>query len=413
MKTIVIGAGAIGLASAYYLRREGHEVTLVDSGSPGAKASAHNAGWVVPSMSAPVPAPGVLPQAMRWMLRRDSPLYVSPSLRPGFVKFMVSMLRNCTSPRFEAGLRVLSDLSVESLALFDALAADGVDFEHHADPLTMLFRDRAKLETHRTELETVAGRVPGFTWRELSRDDVARRLPLVGDGVAGGLVSTGDRSLDPAGFVAALESACRRDGVEFRLGRDAALRETSGSTPEVLIGSEILRSDHVVVAAGVWTNRVLAPIGERVALEAGKGYGFDFPVDQAGPEHPLYLAEAKVAVTPLENRIRIAGTMGFGGIDESIAPVRAGGLLKGLRSFFPQWPGLEEPPIPWTAMRPMTPDGVPIISPLRRHPKVTVATGHAMLGISLAPVTGRIVAGIASGRADVVHASSLAASRFR
>ncbi|MFF0990816.1 FAD-dependent oxidoreductase [Kocuria nitroreducens] len=412
MRTIVIGAGAIGLSAAYYLRKNGVEVTVVDPAPPGSKASSHNAGWIVPSMSAPVPAPGMMLQALRWMLRRDSPLYVTPTFSPQFVRFMALMLRNCTTARFEAGLHVLSDLSAETLQLFDDLAADGIRFETHADPLTMLFQEPQKLEAHAVELETVAERIPGFSWRALDRQDLAREMPLVSGGVAGGLQSFGDRSLDPASFTAGLAAACTRDGVEFRLGRPAALQQEPDSSVSVVVDGEVLHADRIVVAAGVWTNRVLAGIHEKVAVQAGKGYGYDLPLQPDGPTHPLYLAEAKVAITPLDTKVRISGTMGFGGIDERINSVRAGGILTSLPSYFTAWPDLSEKPQPWTGLRPMTPDGLPIIGPLRRRPHVLVATGHAMLGISLAPPTGRLIAEMATGHAPGRHRASLAADRF-
>jgi D-amino-acid dehydrogenase len=412
MRTIVIGAGAIGLSCAYYLRKSGAEVTVVDPAPAGSKASSHNAGWVVPSMSAPVPAPGMMLQALRWMLRRDSPLYVTPSLSPQFLRFMALMLRNCTTARFEAGLDVLLDLSAQTLPLFDEMAADGVRFESHADPLTMLFQDPKKLGAHAVELETMAGRIPGFSWRALDPSDLAREMPFVADGLAGGLQSIGDRSLDPASFTTGLAAACTRDGVEFRLGHPATLQQEPDSSVAVVAGGEVLHADRIVVAAGVWTNQVLAGIHEKVTVQAGKGYGYDLPLQPDGPAHPLYLAEAKVAITPLATKVRIAGTMGFGGIDETINSVRAGGILSSLPAYFTTWPDLTVKPQPWTGLRPMTPDGLPIIGPLPRRPHVLVATGHAMLGVSLAPPTGRLIAELATGHAPARHRASLAADRF-
>jgi D-amino-acid dehydrogenase len=413
MRTIVIGAGAIGLSSAYYLRKAGVDVTVVDPAPPGAKASSHNAGWVVPSMSTPVPAPGMLPQALRWMLRRDSPLYVSPNLSPQFLRFMLTMLRHCTTTRFQAGLKVLAELSAETLELFDDLAADDVQFESHADPFTMLFNDAHKLEHHAVELETMASLIPRLSWQALSSEDLARLHPYVADGLAGGLQTTGDRSLDPASFVGGLVEACVRDGVELRVGQPAALRQESSTAVSVTVADEVLTADRIVVAAGVWTNRVLAGIHERVTLQAGKGYGFDLPLQPGGPRHPLYLAEAKVAINPLSTKVRLAGTMGFGGIDERINTTRAGGILSSLPSYFSQWPALDEPPRPWTGLRPMTPDGLPIIGPLPRQPQVLIATGHAMLGVSLAPATGRLVSEMATGRPEARHRASLTADRFQ
>lgn len=413
MKTIVIGAGAIGLSSAYYLRKAGAEVTIIDECEPGSKASAHNAGWVVPSMSVPVPAPGMMPQALKWMTRRDSPLYVTPSLNPRFLGFMAEMLRNCTTGRFEAGLKVLAHLSSDTLQLFDDMAADGVAFESHSDPLTMLYTSAENLHKHAGELKAMEAHIPGFKWRTIPGDDLAKEFPLVTDGLAGGLQTFDDRSLDPASLMRGLTDACRRDGVEFRVGNAARLRTASDGSIEVVAGEEVLRADKIVVAAGVWTNRLLAGIGDSVSLMSGKGYGYDLPLDDDSPKYPMYLAEAKVAITPLNTKVRIAGTMGFGGINEGISHVRAQGLLTSLPKYFKTWPSLPAKPEPWTGLRPMTPDGLPIIGTSRKRADVLIATGHAMLGVSLAPPTGKLVADMALGDpASRRHLSNLSAGRF-
>jgi D-amino-acid dehydrogenase len=413
MKTIVIGAGAIGLSSAYYLRKAGAEVTVIDTSEPGTKASAHNAGWVVPSMSVPVPAPGMMPQALKWMTRRDSPLYVTPSLNPRFLGFMLEMLRNCTTARFEAGLKVLAHLSSDTLQLFDDMAADGVAFESHSDPLTMLYTKAENLEKHAEELKSMEAHIPGFKWGRIESNALCKKVPHVRDGLAGGLQTFGDRSLDPASLTRGLTQACKRDGAEFRTGSPATLRTAADGSIETVVGGEVLRADKVVVAAGVWTNKILAGIGDRVSLMAGKGYGYDLPVSGHGPRQPLYLTEAKVAITPLSTKVRIAGTMGFGGINERISKVRAEGLLTSLPKYFNSWPSLPSQPEPWTGLRPMTPDGLPIIGASRKRADVLIATGHAMLGVSLAPPTGKLIAEMAIGdAASRRHLSSLSASRF-
>lgn len=412
MKTIVIGAGAIGLSSAYYLRKRGIEVTVVDAGNPGSKASGHNAGWVVPSMSTPVPAPGMLPQALRWMLRKDSPLYVSPNLSLRYVGFMMEMLRNCTTGRFQAGLKVLAGLSSDTLQLFDDMASDGVVFETHNDPLTMLYTNPASLQTHAMELQAMETHISGFEWRSIEGVDLSREFPHVTPNVVGALRTYGDRSLDPGSFTLGLTAACRRDGVEFRLGHRAQLRiETDGSVA-VIVNGEVIKSDKVVVAAGVWTNELLAGIESRISLISGKGYGYDLPLQPDGPRHPMYLSEAKVAITPLNSKVRIAGTMGFGGINERISKGRAEGLLKSLPTYFREWPSLPTPPEPWMGLRPMTPDGLPIIGRSIKRSDVLIATGHAMLGVSLAPPTGLLIAEMVAEEPASLHLSSLAADRF-
>lgn len=411
-RVIVIGAGAVGLASAYYLRKSGCEVTVIDEAPLAAKASGHNAGWLIPSMSTPVPAPGMMLQALKWMVQPDSPLYVTPSLKPNFIGFMLRMLRSCTDAKFREGSAVLAGLSATALSDFDELAAEGVEFEQHEEPLAMLFTDASHVDGRVRELEVLDGKLPGFSWRHMNAQDLRKHLPELSDNVVAGIESRGDRSVDPGSFVHGLAAACERLGVEIRLGTAAALEHAAGGEVTVRVGAETLRTDKIVVAAGAWSNEVLRGIGERIPLQSGKGYGYDFPVVAGGPTKPMYLAEAKVAITPLNDRVRLAGTMGFGGLDESIKPRRAGGILTGVSSYFEGWPDLESAPEPWTGLRPMTPDGVPIIGPLSKHPNVLVATGHVMLGISLAPTTGKLIAELATGVARPEQLSGVSADRF-
>lgn len=413
-RVIVIGAGAVGLASAYYLRKSGCEVTVIDEAPLAAKASGHNAGWLIPSMSTPVAAPGMMLQAMKWMVQPDSPLYVTPSLKPSFLGFMLRMLRSCTDAKFREGSAVLASLSATALADFDELAAEGVDFEQHEEPLAMLFTDASHVDGRVGELELLEGKLPGFSWRHMNQHDLRQHLPELSDNVVAGIESRGDRSVDPGSFVHGLADACRGLGVEIRLGQRATLETgaAGGHAVAVRVGDETLTADKIVVAAGAWTNEVLRGIGERIPLQSGKGYGYDFPVVPGGPTKPMYLAEAKVAITPLDTKVRLAGTMGFGGLDESIKRRRAGGILTGVSSYFEGWPDVARAPEPWTGLRPMTPDGVPIIGPLAKHPNVLVATGHVMLGISLAPTTGKLIAELAAGTANPEHLRGVSADRF-
>lgn len=391
---IVLGGGAIGLASAYQLSRTGWDVTVIDKHEPGTKASGHNAGWLIPSMSVPVTAPGVIPQSLRWMLRKDSPVYVSPSFRPEFLGFMARMAASCTQNRYEQGSEILTAMSSTALSSIDELRADGVEFEMHEEALTMLFTDSQKLDHRVEELRLIESELPGFSWREVNRTELDLFTPRLTSDVVAAIESRGDRSVDPLSFVRGLAAACTRAGVEIRVGNPGTLVPGRDGQARVVVGRDVLEADKIIVAAGAWTNQVLAGIGTHVALQAGKGYGYDLPVSTSTPRGPIYLAEGKVAITPLDSKVRVSGTMGFGGLDESIDTTRAGGILTSLGSYFADWPDSATAPEPWTGLRPMTPDGVPIIGELPGYPQVIVATGHVMLGISLASVTGQIVTDI-------------------
>jgi D-amino-acid dehydrogenase len=412
LKVVVIGAGAIGLCSAYYLTRAGAEVVLLDQRAPGAGASRRNAGWIVPSMSAPVSAPGVLGQSLRWMLRKDSPLYVRPSLDPDFLRFMAGMLRRCRTPTFERGIRNLVELNSRTFELFDELASDGVRFECHRDGVLQLFTTQKSLDSHAAELETIAN-LGGSSVEILDSRSVSQRLPHASDLVVGGIDCPEERYLDPDSFVDALALACREQGVEIESDERIENFQTDGiGRVTAATGRQRWAADKFVVATGAWSNQLLRPLLKHPPIQAGKGYGYDLQRTNTGPQRTVYLSEAKVAVTSLTNRVRIAGTMAFGGLDESIDKARASGMLSAARDYFVDWPP-ENDMVPWAGMRPMTPDGLPLIGPLRSHPNLIIATGHSMLGITLAPVTGDLVARTVMDGRTPSSALPFSVERFR
>jgi D-amino-acid dehydrogenase len=389
VRVLVIGAGAVGLSSAYFLAAEGADVTVIDMRGIGGGASRRNAGWVVPSMSGPVPAPGMLLKSLRWMTKRSSPLYIKPTLDPGAVRFLLAMLRHCNPQDFEAGLRHLVALNARTFELFDLLQDRGLVFEFHRQGLLQVFTDREALHEHAEELR-LSEELGAGPSAVLSAQAARAEEPLLGHGVIGAISSPEERYLDPDGFVDALADACQRMGVKIHAGERATDAEfgTDGIVRAVR-GQSRWEADAFVVATGAWTSDLALTFGQRLPVRAGKGYGFDVPTAGA-VRTALYLAEAKVAVTPLEARVRLAGTMEFGAMNEDVDPVRAGGILESARRYLSGWPS-GPTPRPWAGLRPMTPDGLPILGRLTHHHNVIVAAGHAMLGITLAPVTGDIV----------------------
>ncbi|MGC0362309.1 D-amino-acid dehydrogenase [Rhodococcus sp. 27YEA15] len=410
MRVTVIGAGSIGLCSALALAAEGASVQVVDSGVPGTGASSHNAGWVVPSMSAPVPAPGVMAKSLRWMLKPDSPLYIHPSPNPQFAAFMLRMLRNCTPSRFESGLKNLMALNERTFGLFDELERSGLRFENHRSGLVQLFRTQKSLDSHIDEMTQVRD-LGGDDFEVLAREQVGDAIAGLSDSILGGIVCPRERFLDPAAFTASLITACTDLGVEFVDGTEVSLSQ-DGSGRVVATGNGYTTTaDHFVVAAGAWSGKAVRGLGYTLPLQAGKGYGFDVPSMFPPGTRASYLSEAKVAVTPLAASTRLAGTMGFGGLDERIHARRANGILTSAADYFDNWVA-PTGAVAWTGLRPMTPDGMPIIGALPAHPTVTVATGHAMLGITLGPVTGDLVAGSVFGRPVPGYADPFRLERF-
>ncbi|MBQ1120487.1 FAD-binding oxidoreductase [Streptomyces sp. B15] len=395
---VVVGAGVIGLATAYRLARDGLAVTVVDAASEGAAGtSVHNAGWVVPIMSAPVPAPGMLGKAVRWMVRRDSPLYIRPSPRPEHVRFMVRMLRHCNPEDFAHGAEALTSLNERTLALFDEYEEDGVRFEHHRTGQLLVFTSRRTMEEYRAA--TAPMERIGHTAVPLSGDELRDLEPALGKQVLTGLRCPRERHVDPVSLVRGLEDRCRGLGVRFlRDSRVTAVRSRGRAVDSVLAGGQEVEGDLFVLAAGAHTGPLARLAGHPLPIRPGKGYGFDDTSGAVTLRHSVYLGEAKVAVTPLSDRLRFAGTMEFGSFDGAVDPHRLRGIARSARTYLPGFPSAVQPH-GWTGLRPMTPDGLPVVGPLPGKDNVLVAAGHSMLGVTLAPVTADLVsAHIAGGR---------------
>ncbi|MFJ8540289.1 NAD(P)/FAD-dependent oxidoreductase [Streptomyces sp. NPDC093591] len=395
---VIVGAGVIGLAIAHRLARDGLAVTVVDAAGRGAaKASVHNAGWIVPIMSAPVPAPGMLGKALRWMARRDSPLYVRPSPRPEHVRFMIGMLRHCNRRAFECGVEALATLNARTLQLFDEYEKDGIRFEHHRAGQLLVFTTRHTMDEYR--LATAPMERIGHIAVPLSGDELRDLEPALGKQVLAGLHCPQERHVDPASLVRSLEDRCRELGVRFlHESRVTGIRSSGRIVTSVFAGSHEVPGDLFVLAAGVHTGPLSRLAGHPLPVQPGKGYGFDDTSGSVTLRHSVYLGEAKVAVTPLADRLRFAGTMEFGSSDATIDRRRLRGIAGSAHAYLPDFP-FEPQPRGWTGLRPMTPDGLPVIGPLPGKDNVLVASGHSMLGVTLAPATADLIsAEVAGGR---------------
>lgn len=393
-KAVIVGAGMVGLATAYRLARDGLDVTVVDTGRSGAYASTRNAGWIVPVMSTPVPAPGMVGKALRWMARKDSPLHIRPSLRPDHVRFMASMLRHCNSRDYQHGIEALAALNERTVSLFDGYQQDGVRFEYHRTGHLLVFRTRDAMHAHRADFAPME-RI-GHTAVPLSGDEVRDLEPALGPYVQAGLQCTQERHVDPATLIEGLEQRCRDLGVRFLHGRHVTgIRSEAALTTSVLAGDEEISGDLFVLAAGVHSGALSRLAGFPLPIQPGKGYGFDDTSGSVKLRHSVYLGEAKVALTPL------SGLPGSPERWSSAAPTPGSHHIVCAESsspcgeYLPDFPPAQQQA--WTGLRPMTPDGLPVIGPLPGKENVFVASGHGMLGVTLAPMTAEIIAAQVKG----------------
>jgi D-amino-acid dehydrogenase len=382
--TVIIGGGVIGLTTAYHLAREGEEVTVLDARATGLGASEVNAGWIVPAEAAPVPGPGVVLQSMKWMLRPDSPLYIKPSVHPDFARFMFGMWRRSNARDQRLGFEGHLRLARGSVETFDDYRADGMDFEMHSQGLLMAFTQQENLRHHLDNLDLV--RQFDLDPRVLIGDDVRSHEPKLSDNVYGGIYFPLERHVDPGALVQALHKRVLELGVRIEENVPVdQVERAGGSVTTVHSGDRSFSGDRFVLAAGAWTGPLSKLFGAPLPVRPGKGYSVD--VAPFGLRGSVNLSDAKVAITPLSDRLRLAGTMEFGGLDETINQVRVEAILRAPRTYFRDWEPPTVAPAARAGIRPMTPDGKPIIGALTGLRNAYVSTGHGMLGVTLAPGT--------------------------
>jgi D-amino-acid dehydrogenase len=395
----VVGGGVIGLCAAYALRQRGADVTVVEGNRTGSGASWGNAGWIVPSLSGPVPAPGVTSYTLRSIGKPDSPVYLRPRVDPALPAWMWRFWRSSNARSHDRGLQATARLAARTFELYDALEADGVDFRMWRDGLLFAFRTEQAAEAelrYLGALEPFGYKIPETV---LVGSDLRAIEPALGPGAVAGLMIGEERHVDPTTLTAGLTARLRELGVQVLEGAEVTSFATSGSRiTDARTTAGPVSGDSFLLAAGAWSTPLARQLGVRIPMQAGKGYSFSIRPSVA-PSRPLYLGEAKIGVTPLGDRVRLAGTMELSGLNLRIDARRVDAIVTGAQRYLAEWPAEPVREV-WTGMRPMAPDGLPIIGALPRYDNAFVSTGHAMLGITLGPTTGEAVADLLDGKED-------------
>ncbi|MGW0731480.1 NAD(P)/FAD-dependent oxidoreductase [Streptomyces sp. NPDC002851] len=411
MRIVVVGAGAVGLASAYRLAKSGCEVVVLDARRAGSAATHGNAAKIALAESGPVPTPGVILQGLKWMLKPDSPLYVKPSLAPGFVKFMLSMARHCNARDFQYGLETQLRLAEGTMDLLDDWTRDGISFEMHKAGVLLAFETRERYEEQCASLDVFErfGMVP----EHLHGDAVQEREPALNERTRHGLFFPDDRQVEPDSLTAGLLKRCQELGVEVHEHTPVRrFLRAGGTVTGVVTDKGEFTGDSLLLAAGVWTGRMSRELGVPLPIRPGKGYSVDYSPAPVQLRTSLTLEDARVAVTPLNGFLRLAGTMEFGGLEESINPRRVAAIKQAAADAFTGWDNPPGEASPWAGMRPMTPDGLPVIGRLGSLPNVYVASGHGMLGLTLAPATAEIITEAITLRRVPAAAEAVSPGRF-
>jgi D-amino-acid dehydrogenase len=408
---LVLGAGAVGLACALYLLRQGRSVRVLEQGTVGSGSSHGNCGTITPSHAPPLAAPGSLLQALRWMLQPDAPLYVRPRLDPALANWLLRFARRCNQRDWLAATRARATLLHASRAELERLL-DSAGIQCGFDPAGLLYvcRDAATLAPILAGLDAL--REFGIAAAPLTAQQLAREEPALKPGMAGGVLFAGDAQLRPEAYVDGLaaqvlaaggiiENGCRVLGFDVTGERIDAVQTTNG----------IRRGREVVVALGAWSPQFARQLKLRLPIQPGKGYSITYSRPPQVPRRPLVLKERSVCVTTWSDGFRLGSTMEFSGYDTRLNRTRLDALVRGASEYLhaPEGPErLEE----WYGWRPMTWDDLPVIGRTPRLDNAWLATGHGMLGITMSAATGRLLAEMVTGQSPFIDPAPYAPQRF-
>lgn len=411
-RVVVIGGGVIGLSVAARCAGRGHRVTLVDATPRTRGSSLGNAGMVVPSHFVPLAAPGMVAMGIKWMGNPESPFYVKPRFSLDLLRWGYRFWRASTPAKVRRAAPVLRDLHLASRAAYAELADAGENLGLVKNGLLMLCKSP---EVFHEEVETArtACRL-GLNAKILDAAQAASLEPGIEMDIHGAIHYAEDCHLDPWRYVESREQALLAAGGQLVYDARATDWRMRGRTIESLLttAGEIV-GDQYVLAGGAWSPELARRLGLRLPLQAGKGYSVTHPHPVQMPRICAILVEARVAVTPLGSALRFGGTMEIAGMDERINPRRVQGILKSIPNYYPafsagDFAGIE----PWQGLRPCSPDGLPYLGRTRVADNLLVATGHAMMGLSLAPVTGQIIAAMIDHEPSPIDLELLSPDRF-
>lgn len=416
MKVLILGSGVIGVTSAYYLARAGHEVTVVDrQPEPALETSFANAGEVSPGYSSPWAGPGVPVKAVKWLLMKHGPLVIRPKLDPVMWVWLLKMLRNCTSARYAVNKSRMIPIAEYSRDCLRDLRRDiGIQYDERAQGTLQLFRHQAQLDGTGEDIAVL--KQYGVPFEVLSREGciaVEPALAGVKEKFAGGLRLPQDETGDCHMFTQALAKHAEALGVRFMFNTGIDRIVTDGARVSgVVTSAGLLQADAYVLALGSWSSRLVAPLGISLPVYPVKGYSITVPIKDASgaPESTVMDESYKVAITRLGNRIRVGGTAEISGYSSKLYDARRATLDHSLTDLFPRGGDLAKATF-WSGLRPMTPDGPPVIGPTQ-YANLHLNTGHGTLGWTMSCGSGRVLADMLSGKKPEVDVSALNVDRY-
>jgi D-amino-acid dehydrogenase len=412
-RVVVVGGGVIGACAAYYLARAGWRVTVLERGAFGMGCSHANCGYVCPSHVLPLAAPGAVWSTLKTLFARNSPLKVRPGTVLANLGWFLGFARKCNERDMLAGGRAIQALLNSSRSLFaELIETEKLDCEWETKGLLFVFRTRHAFEHYAHTDELLRERF-GQGARRFDADELTALEPALLPGCAGGYLYEGDAHLRPDRLMSEFHRVLVGLGVEIIENCEVTgfVRE-NGIARAVRSGAGEVAADHFVVATGAWTPLLNRELGCRVPIQPGKGYSVTMPRPAVCPTYPLIFEEHRVAVTPFRSGYRLGSTMEFAGYDAALNRSRLSILTDAARLYLRE-PLAEPVQEEWWGWRPMTFDGLPVIDRSPATSNVLIAAGHNMLGLSMAPATGKLVAEVLGGGRPHVEAAPYCLKRFR
>ncbi|SFS54335.1 NAD(P)/FAD-dependent oxidoreductase [Lutibacter maritimus] len=402
-KVVVIGGGIIGLCSAYFLAKEGNEVVIVDKSDMLDGASYGNAGMIVPSHIIPLAQPGVIHKGIKWMFNPKSPFYIKPSANSELVKWLYNFYKNSNQTHVNNSINHLKNISFLSKELYQGFANENNSFQYDEKGLLMLFQNEriAEEEIKVAEISKKLGIHVDF----LDKNGIKNLEKSTTINAIGAVHYKSDAHLSPNLFISFLKKELLKMNVQLLTNTEILNFKFANNTiKEIITNNGIIKADSFIVSAGSWSAKILKKLDIKLLLLPGKGYSFNVPKQAESPSIPSILCEGKVAVTPFNTNIRFGGTLEITNTDDTkINFKRLNGIVEHINSFYPNLK-IENPKQEnvWLGFRPCTPTGLPIIERSNKFNNLVIATGHAMMGLSLAPATGKLVSEIVSNKKTTI-----------
>jgi D-amino-acid dehydrogenase len=409
---LIIGGGPVGLCCAYYLLKSGRKVTLLDAKEIGKGSGSGNAGHIVPSHIIPLSAPGVVTNALKWMLDpAHSPFGMKVSLNPNYLSWLLKFVLACSEGNVQRSIKPLNELGQLSAKNFTQIIAEE-KFDCSYQEKGLLFLYKTEKAFHDGQHEGEFMQKQGIPVSVYDRTKLHEIEPAALDDVIGGVHFTGDAHLNPAVFLRMLRERVRAMGAEmFENTPVTGFESAEGKVRVVKTASGVFEAEHVILAAGSLTPSVARDLKLNIPIQPARGYSMTMSVTKQMPSHALILGERRIAVSPMGNVLRFTGRLEVGNNSMTPNPIWIQRIENSAREYLRLDEKLDVKET-WAGLRPTTPDGVPIIGHSPRHHNLILATGHAMLGLSLAPGTGQLVAELVNGQEPVFSLSPMRLERF-